>query len=41
MKQLFYFFLFLFNFSFAQKKELRKAQKLYDAGDFSGSEKIL
>ena len=34
-------FLIVFNFSFSQKKELRKAQKLYDAGDFSGSEKIL
>ena len=31
----------LTDFSFSQKKELRKAQKLYDAGDFSGSEKIL
>ena len=34
-------FLIVFNFSFAQKKELRKAQKLYDTGDLSGSEKIL
>tara|TARA_B100001559_G_scaffold10335_1_gene9072 strand:+ start:912 stop:2135 length:1224 start_codon:yes stop_codon:yes gene_type:complete len=34
-------FFIVFNFSFSQKKELRKAQKLYDAGDFSGSEKIL
>ena len=31
----------LFNFSFSQKKELRKAQKLYDAGDVSGSLKLL
>ena len=37
---LFIFFL-LFNFSFAQKKELRKAQKLYDAGDISGASQIL
>ena len=37
---LFIFFL-LFNFSFSQKKELRKAQKLYDAGDVSGASKIL
>ncbi|MBB12635.1 MAG: hypothetical protein CMC78_00490 [Flavobacteriaceae bacterium] len=34
-------FFIVFNFSFAQKKELRKAQKLYDNGDLSGSEKIL
>ena len=34
-------FFIVFNFSFSQKKELRKAQKLYDTGDFSGSEKIL
>ena len=34
-------FLFVFNFGFAQKKELRKAQKLYNAGDLIGSEKIL
>ena len=34
-------FLIVFSFSFAQKKELRKAQKLYDAGDLSGSEEIL
>ena len=26
-------FLLIFNFSFSQKKELRKAQKLYEAGD--------
>ena len=31
----------LFNFSFSQKKELRKAQKLFDAGDVSGSLKLL
>ena len=42
MKQVFLFFLIiLFNFSFAQKKELRKAQKLYDSGDLAGSEQIL
>ena len=34
-------FILIFNFSFAQKKELRKAQKLYDAGDFSGASKLL
>ena len=34
-------FLIVFNFGFAQKKELRKAQKLYNAGDLIGSEKIL
>ncbi len=34
-------FFLLFNFSFSQKKELRKAQKLYDAGDVSGASKIL
>ena len=34
-------FLLLFNFSFSQKKELRKAQKLYDAGDVSGASQIL
>ena len=33
--------LLLFNFSFSQKKELRKAQKLYDAGDVAGASKIL
>jgi tetratricopeptide (TPR) repeat protein len=33
--------LFLFNFSFSQKKELRKAQKLYDAGDVSGASQLL
>ena len=31
----------LFNFSFSQKKELRKAQKLYDAGDISGASQML
>ena len=31
----------IFNFSFSQKKELRKAQKLYDAGDISGASQIL
>ena len=42
MKSIFLLLFFIFfNFSFSQKKELRKAQKLYDAGDFSGSEKIL
>ena len=42
MKKIFLFFLIiLFNFSFAQKKELRKAQKLYDSGDLAGSEQIL
>ena len=35
------FFIIFFNFSFAQKKELRKAQKLYDAGDLAGSSQIL
>ena len=34
-------FILIFNFSFAQKKELRKAQKLYDAGDISGASQIL
>ena len=34
-------FFIVFNFSFSQKKELRKAEKLYYAGDLSGSEKIL
>jgi len=34
-------FILIFNFSFAQKKELRKAQKLYDAGDFSGASQLL
>ena len=34
-------FFLIFNFSFSQKKELRKAQKLYDAGDVSGASKIL
>ena len=34
-------FILFFNFSFAQKKELRKAQKLYDAGDISGASQIL
>lgn len=33
--------LLLFNFSFSQKKELRKAQKLYDAGDIAGASQIL
>lgn len=33
--------LLLFNFSFSQKKELRKAQKLYDAGDVSGASQLL
>ena len=33
--------LIVFNFGFAQKKELRKAQKLYNTGDLIGSEKIL
>ena len=42
MKKIILFFLIiLFNFSFAQKKELRKAQKLYDSGDLAGSEQIL
>jgi len=42
MKQVILFFLtILFNFSNAQKKELRKAQKLYDSGDLAGSEQIL
>jgi tetratricopeptide (TPR) repeat protein len=35
------FLIIFFNFSFAQKKELRKAQKLYNAGDLSGSSQIL
>ena len=34
-------FFIVFNLTFLQKKELRKAQKLYDEGDISGSEKIL
>ena len=34
-------FLLIFNFSFSQKKELRKAQKLYEAGDITGAEKLL
>jgi tetratricopeptide (TPR) repeat protein len=33
--------LLIFNFSFSQKRELRKAEKLYEAGDISGAEKIL
>jgi tetratricopeptide (TPR) repeat protein len=33
--------LLLINFSFSQKKELRKAQKLYDAGDVSGASQLL
>ncbi len=35
------FFIIFFNFSFAQNKELRKAQKLYDEGDLAGSSQIL
>lgn len=35
------FFILIFNFSFSQKKELRKAQKLYDAGDIAGAAQIL
>lgn len=31
----------IFNFSFSQKKELRKAQKLYDTGDIAGASQIL
>jgi tetratricopeptide (TPR) repeat protein len=34
-------FILIFNFSFSQKKELRKAQKLYDAGDIAGASQIL
>tara|TARA_A100001011_G_scaffold400265_1_gene513666 strand:+ start:2604 stop:3824 length:1221 start_codon:yes stop_codon:yes gene_type:complete len=34
-------FLLFFNISLSQKKELRKAQKLYDAGDVSGASKVL
>jgi len=34
-------FLLIFNFSFSQKKELRKAQKLYEAGDITSAEKLL
>ena len=34
-------FILIFNFSFAQKKELRKAKKLYDAGDISGASQLL
>ena len=34
-------FILIFNFSFSQKKELRKAQKLYDAGDVVGASQIL
>ncbi|MGB0396385.1 MAG: tetratricopeptide repeat protein [Flavobacteriaceae bacterium] len=33
--------LLFFNFSFSQKKELRKAQKLYDAGDVAAASQIL
>ena len=33
--------LLLYNFSFSQKKELRKAQKLYDSGDVSGASQLL
>ena len=33
--------LLIFNFSFSQKRELRKAQKLYEAGDISGAENFL
>ena len=40
-KVILFFLIILFNFSFAQKKELRKAQKLYDSGDLAGSEQIL
>jgi len=32
--------LLLFNFSFSQKKELRKAQKLYDSGDVLGASQL-
>ena len=35
------FFILIFNFSFSQKKELRKAQRLYDAGDIAGAAQIL
>ena len=42
MKRIFLkLYLIVFNFYITQKKELRKAQKLYNDGDFSGSEKIL
>ena len=34
-------FILIFNFCFSQKKELRKAQKLYDAGDIPGASQIL
>ena len=34
-------FILILNFSFAQKKELRKAQKLFDAGDISGASQLL
>lgn len=34
-------FILVFNFSFSQKKELRKAQKLYDAGDIAAASQIL
>ena len=34
-------FILIFNFSFSQKKELRKAQKLYDTGDIAGASQIL
>ena len=33
--------LLLFNLSFSQKKELRKAKKLYDSGDVAGASQIL
>ena len=35
------FFLLIINFSFSQKKELRKALKLYEADDITGAEKLL
>ena len=35
-----FLFLILVNFSFAQKKELRKAQKLYDAGDIAAAQQV-
>ncbi|MEK9604064.1 MAG: tetratricopeptide repeat protein [Flavobacteriaceae bacterium] len=42
MKRITLFTLLLFfNFSFSQKRELRKAQKLYDAGDIAGAAQIL
>lgn len=34
-------FMLLINFGFSQKKELRKAEKLYDEGDIAGASQVL